>query len=74
MSEQDDGGVDRPVIQEGTRVRGTVRSALHAGDYGVIRAIEDRGKVKVTWDSGFGTYSIASFIAYLRTGAFEVVA
>ena len=74
MTVKDDGGVDRPVIQERTRVRGTGRSALHAGDYGVVTAIKDRGKVKVTWDSGFGTYSIASFIAYLRTGAFEVVA
>ena len=68
------GEVDRPVIQERTRLRGTDYSALHSGDYGVVTGVKDRGKVKVTWDSGYGTYSIPSFIAYLRTGAFEVIA
>lgn len=74
MTDQDADEIDRPVIDERTRLRGTGRSALHSGDYGVVTAIKDRGKVKVTWDSGWGTYSVASFIAYLRTGAFEVVA
>ena len=74
MSDEQDAGIDRPVIQERTRLRGTGRSALHSGDFGVVTAVKDRGKVKVTWDSGYGTYSIPSFIAYLRTGAFEVVA
>ena len=74
MTDTSNGEVDRPVIDERTRLRGTGRSALHPGEYGVVhRLSSDRRKVKVTWDSGWGTYSVASFIGYLRTGAFEVV-